>query len=323
MSGVATQSRLQARAAAARTASSLGFGCASLGSRIGASDGLRALAEAHEAGVVWYDVAPAYGAGEAESLLSGFLQGRRNSISVTTKVGIAPPARLALMKAAYALGRPLVGWTAGLRRGFRALPATRNRRVPLTADLIAHSIEGSLRRLRTPHVDVFALHDPDAADVCNDEIRRALERVLERGQALQIGVAGTLGACSAAAAIGAPYSVLQMSTETLASALPHFAACGAKLATYSVFGVSDGMRQRLVGALQRRPDAARRLFNAGYYCSIDQAASDLLLDAAFALNPDGIVIASMFDPRHREANLARARRPVFPGAPALVRELLA
>ena len=45
--------------------SRLGFGCASLGSRVAAADGLNALAAAFDAGVNWFDVAPAYGAGEA------------------------------------------------------------------------------------------------------------------------------------------------------------------------------------------------------------------------------------------------------------------
>src|SRR5262249_28655811 len=51
-------------------ASALGFGCASLGSRVSASHGLSALARAHEAGINWFDIAPAYGAGEAEAIFS-------------------------------------------------------------------------------------------------------------------------------------------------------------------------------------------------------------------------------------------------------------
>src|SRR5580692_6033576 len=82
--------------------SRLGLGCASLGSRIGASAGARALSAAHEAGVTWFDVAPPYGLGDAELLLGEFLRGRRHGVSVTTKVGIAPPERLRLMKYAYA-----------------------------------------------------------------------------------------------------------------------------------------------------------------------------------------------------------------------------
>ncbi|MGH6841947.1 MAG: hypothetical protein ACREDV_07635, partial [Methylocella sp.] len=39
-------------------------------------------------------------------------------------------------------------------------------------------------------------------------------------------------------------------------------------------------------------------------------ASEMLLDHAFAANPDGVVLASMFTPAHIEMNCARAaRRP--------------
>ena len=114
----------------------LGLGCASLGSRIGATAGLRALSAAHEAGLAWFDVAPAYGLGDAELLLGEFLKGRRQSVSVTTKVGVAPPERLRLMKYAYAIGRPVLSVASGLRGAFRRLDATRNRHLALDANLV-------------------------------------------------------------------------------------------------------------------------------------------------------------------------------------------
>src|SRR5215472_15205928 len=96
--------------------SCLGFGCASLGSRVSARQGLFALARAHEAGVSWFDIAPAYGAGEAEAIFSRFLAGRRERLSILTKVGLAPPRRSALLRAAYAVGRPLLGVARDLRK---------------------------------------------------------------------------------------------------------------------------------------------------------------------------------------------------------------
>jgi aryl-alcohol dehydrogenase-like predicted oxidoreductase len=56
-----------------RNVSVLGFGCASLGSRIGARPGLLALEQAFDAGISWYDVAPSYGDGNAEAILGNFL----------------------------------------------------------------------------------------------------------------------------------------------------------------------------------------------------------------------------------------------------------
>jgi hypothetical protein len=38
-------------------------------------------------------------------------------------------------------------------------------------------------------------------------------------------------------------------------------------------------------------------------------ASEMILDYAFAANPEGVVLASMFTPAHIEMNCARAARP--------------
>ena len=54
------------------TTSRIGFGCASLGSRIGSREGINALERAYTAGVTWYDVAPSYGDGMAESIVGEF-----------------------------------------------------------------------------------------------------------------------------------------------------------------------------------------------------------------------------------------------------------
>ena len=72
--------------------SCLGFGCASLGSRVGEAPGLRALAAALDAGVTWLDLAPLYGGGRAEEIAGRFLQGRpRDAVQLCSKVGLAPP----------------------------------------------------------------------------------------------------------------------------------------------------------------------------------------------------------------------------------------
>ena len=74
--------------------SCLGFGCASLGSRVGEEAGLRALAAAHDAGVAWFDLAPLYGAGRAEEIAGRFLKGRpRDGVQICSKVGLAPGVR--------------------------------------------------------------------------------------------------------------------------------------------------------------------------------------------------------------------------------------
>jgi aryl-alcohol dehydrogenase-like predicted oxidoreductase len=52
--------------------SSLGFGCASLGSRVSPVQSRAALEQAFDAGVTWYDVASSYGDGHAETIPGEF-----------------------------------------------------------------------------------------------------------------------------------------------------------------------------------------------------------------------------------------------------------
>ena len=303
--------------------SRLGFGCASLGSRVAPAAGLDALAAAFDAGVNWFDVAPAYGAGHAEALLGRFLRGRRDRAIVVTKVGMAPPRRLGAMRLAYALGRPLAARAASLRRGFRGLAATRNRHLPLTADLIERSIGESLKRLGLDTVDVYALHDPDPADVARQDVRAALARVLDRGQARAVAVAGGFDACRAAVAAGAPYSALQTAVADLEYGGAELAGAGLLLVSHSVFGVGGGALERLAARLAAAPHRHRRLVAAGYSADRRRAAAELLLDCALADNPDGVVLASMFDAAHRAADLARVRRPASAMALGLLDEALA
>jgi len=300
----------------------LGLGCASLGSRIGGGAGLRALSAAHEAGVNWFDVAPAYGLGAAELLLGEFLKGRRRNVNVTTKVGIAPPEHVRLMRYAYALGRPALSVASGLRGAFRKIKATRNRNLPLDATLVETSISRSLKRMQTDYVDVFALHDPSPEDVLRDDILRSLERVLERGQARSVAVAGTGEACRAALKASAPYALLQISVEDFTANQSEFAGCGKRIVLHSVFEV-DGMRDRLLGKLAREPQKLRTLAESGYGADRERAVANLLLARALALDADATVLTSMFAPDHLSANMEVAGRPASMRAIELFSEIMA
>jgi hypothetical protein len=226
------------------------------------------------------------------------------------------------MKLAYALGRPAVRVASSLRGRFRRISATRNRHLPLTPELVESSIQSSLRKLRTDHVDIYALHDPCVGDVLRDDIIRALERVLARGQARRIAVAGTAAACQAALAVGEPYELLQMSVADFERHRVEFTRAAPPVVLHSVFGV-EGTRDGLLASLARHPERALRLAELGYDRNPKRAASQLLLDNAFALNPGGAVLASMFAPAHLTTNLTRAHIAARSDAPALLRDMLA
>lgn len=307
-------------------AGSIGFGCASLGSRVAARKGLRALEEAHVAGVNWFDVAPAYGAGDAETILGEFARGKRSDIVICTKVGLVPPQRNALLKPLYAAARPLVGSLGGLRKAFRRMPSTRNVSIPLTPQLIRESLERSLRRLRTDHVDVFALHKPALHDVGRDDILRTLQELRRDGKIGHAGVAGDMHAARAALQYPEVYTLLQVPDDPMTQPLRQLRDAAARpvaIVSHSILGVA-GTRELLVQALQAGGAAAREgLAKLGYSGDAARAVADLLVDRALAANAQGVVLLSMFDKQHRDANLRRAAMPVQAATLDKVAELLA
>ena len=270
--------------------SALGFGCASLGSRVGAEAGRRALEEAHAAGVGWFDLAPVYGGGEAEAIAGPFLRANRDRVQVATKAGLllsdGPGGEVRrrlrpLARGALALAGPkLVGSAARLR----ASAPKANAKPPLTPALITGSLEASLRRLGLDHVDLFALHAPHPAEVGRDDILAALEGVLAAGKARVVAVAGDAAAARAALAVGAPYGAVQLAVpqpgEAAAAAVLAAAhQAGVGVLVHSVFGVAG---------------------TAG------GGAPDDRLARAFALNATGVVLVSMLSGASRAATLAAA-----------------
>lgn len=289
----------------------LGMGCASLGSRYDTSVGLRALEAAFDLGVTWFDVAPAYGAGDAEPILGKFLRRRREQVSLCTKVGLAAPSRTLAKQLLMPIARPIVTRLKGLRGKIRQSGVTANLRLPLTAELIEQSITRSLARLGTDRVEVYALHDPAPEDVTRDEVLRALERVVERGQARYVAVAGERDAVLKSAARGR-FALVQIADDPLTNPLDQVrATAGRPIATitHSVLG-AGGARALLAQRLAQAPERLATTNAAGFEGNPDQAAVRLLLARAFVANQGGPVLASMFGARHLESNAAAAELDV-------------
>lgn len=292
--------------------SCLGFGCASLGSRVSAADGARALAAALDAGVTWIDLAPVYGGGAAEEIAAGVIRGRRDRVQIASKAGLALAGGTGggLRRHLMPLARKAIGLLgAGAAAKLRGAAPKANARLPLTPELLATSLEASLRRLGTDHLDLFALHGVTAEEVGREEILRALGDLRAAGKVRAFAVAGDQAA--AAAALAHPYCVLQLPLPPLATPgdaageaagvqlLARARAAGKGLVTHSVFG-PGGPGPALQAAI-----AARR----GAPVSGAETAG-LLMARAFALNPEGVVLVSMFSDGSRAANLAAAARPV-------------
>src|SRR5262245_8732769 len=127
-------------------ASRLGFGCASLGSRIAAAMGIAALEQAFEGGVNWFDLAPSYGDGAAETIFARFARGRRDRIHICTKHGIEPARHGEVARLLKPLAQRAVRAVPALRGlAVRSRPAPRS--VPLSSRGIRDGLDNSLVKL--------------------------------------------------------------------------------------------------------------------------------------------------------------------------------
>jgi len=138
--------------------SAIGFGGSPLGNEFGNvtdEDGVRAVHEAIDCGINFFDVSPYYGRTLAESRLGQALQGKREKVIVATKCGRYE------------------------KDGF-----------DFSAGRVRTSIDESLRRLRTDYVDLFQAHDIEFGDgnQIESETIPALREVQKSGKARYIGI---------------------------------------------------------------------------------------------------------------------------------------
>jgi aryl-alcohol dehydrogenase-like predicted oxidoreductase len=141
--------------------SRMAFGTMTMGSgmmpslaRLGSSESDRLIHQALDAGVNFFDTANAYHGGESERILGAALGDRRNDAVISTKVGMRMSKRLD---------------EAGL--------SARN---------INQSLDASLTRLGTDHVDVLFCHRTDPTTPL-EETLAALDRVVQAGKVRYIG----------------------------------------------------------------------------------------------------------------------------------------
>jgi aryl-alcohol dehydrogenase-like predicted oxidoreductase len=288
-----------------RSVSALGFGCASLGSRISEAQGRRALDLAFERGVTWYDVAPPYGDGQAEAILGRFIAGKRDRLSICTKVGIAPPQISPVQRVARPAVRALLQIAPGLRGQIsKARPAAI--RAPLDPDAIEKSVIASLRRLGVDHVDVLALHEPTPAEAADPRVWEQLEKLLAKGVCRVCGIAGSTRAIAAGALPGSPFRMAQMADNPFETGWNSASAAmpGGLMVSHSVLNGNCALQRLQSWVTESSQLASDPLLN---HCdgSVDKV-STLLLSYALAKNSDGVVLMSMSSRHHINANCEQA-----------------
>jgi L-galactose dehydrogenase len=138
----------------------IGFGASPLGDVFGIANPEEAMRTVHLAideGINFFDVSPYYGLTLAEERLGKALEGRRREIVLSTKCG---------------------------RYGAEEFD--------FSAQRVRHSIEQSLRRLRTDFIDLFNVHDVEFGNLEQiiGETIPTMRRLQEEGKTRYIGISG-------------------------------------------------------------------------------------------------------------------------------------
>ena len=117
------------------------------------ADALKAIQSAIDGGINFFDTAPMYGTsqhdGVAEEILGRGLRHHRDTVIISSKFGRNP--------------------TDGNRPNFHAQHCI-------------NSVEESLRRLATDHIDILFFHSPFSPDEIHDDVWAALDKLKEEGK---------------------------------------------------------------------------------------------------------------------------------------------
>jgi aryl-alcohol dehydrogenase-like predicted oxidoreductase len=221
--------------------SRLSFGTASLHHLASCARRQDLLAAAYDHGFTHFDTAPYYGFGIAEEALGRFAAARGDTVTVTTKVGLYPPAGARASVASVWLRK-----AAG-----RFLPALARPRADWSIAAARASLVLSLRRLRRDHVDFLLLHEPDFANLDSGAFLQWLGHERDRGRIRAFGLAGPCEAVGAR--IDHPLGqVLQVRDSVERGEADAIVRRGRPLQfTYGYLSGSTNVRETLARALRR------------------------------------------------------------------------
>ncbi len=194
-----------------RSPPSLALGCAKIGSALtplSARETIALLRRAHELGIRDFDTASIYGQGDSERFIGLALGAQRHTLRIATKGGQVLSAKQAVLARFKGPIRFLAARTGRLRQ---RVADARDQGVPkcFEADHIARSLDASLRRLSTDHVDIYYLHSPPIGALGDQALKGVLRRARAAGQAKRIGVSCDDLDLALAAAIDADIDVVQ------------------------------------------------------------------------------------------------------------------
>ncbi len=149
--------------------SEIGFGTWALGSNwwgtVTSGEGVNLIRRAIDLGITFFDTGDVYGKGANEEIVAAALEGvPRESVQLSTKFGYALEER----RQEHSQGERPQDWSP---------------------THVRKALEGSLRRLRTDHVDLYQLHNPRMDAIERDDLFEELDRLRDAGKLRHYGVA--------------------------------------------------------------------------------------------------------------------------------------
>ncbi len=146
------------------------------------------LRRALEAGITLFDTADIYGQGQSEILLGRVLAGHRDGVILATKGGYRFSAAAGWLARLKPLLRPLAALRPGLGRSVQKVRSSQLSQ-DFSAAHLTRALEGSLRRLRTPWIDLYQLHSPPPEVLQCGEVFEVLAGLQRSGKIRHYGVA--------------------------------------------------------------------------------------------------------------------------------------
>ena len=284
--------------------SRVGFGTSALMSRVGKAQSLRLLETALDAGVTHFDTARLYGYGEAERVLGKILAGRRDKVTVTTKVGILPPRRSTALSLAKRFARQAMALNPRLREHFRRRAGSLIKAGAFDLATVSDSFDTSLRELGTDYVDFLLLHECSEVHLENQELLLFLERAKEAGKVRAFGLATFPSALQTALTACPAYSpVVQFRSSIFEPNLAHLRPyLGPDTAVFTHSPLSIGFSQlwhNLQADTALRLEWKRKL---DLDCANPRLLGKLCLQYALQENSDGVVLVSSTSEQNVKAN---------------------
>lgn len=297
--------------------SALGFGCVQLTSHPHRKEAVALLEYAFDAGITHFDVARSYGFGRAEGILSGFLQGKRDRVTVATKLGFELAYGVTRSPRLISLAKKILSPLPGVLKHVRNRAGSAVvKGGAFTPQKAIASLETSLRELKTDYIDLLLLHEATAADVENEPLLEALQRQITKGTVRCLGIASDFEKLQNFHFPVSPhYSVLQFNESVVDQHLSQLPACATqRVITHSVFKHFEKIQE----LLQRHPALTEQ---AALKLNLDLLApevlSSLMLNYAFINNPNGVTLFSSMNPLHIKRNVMEVGNCVFDQAQLL------